>query len=85
MRRACGCELRTYILHSKWRSAQITATKYDICQAVIDKVSLDSDRVIEVHSIELELVEGASQEMEDRDWIRVLWPVRIELTFAGWI
>ena len=45
---------------------------------MIDKVSLDSDRVIKMHSIEFELVEGASQEMEDRDRIRVLWPVLFE-------
>jgi len=47
------------------------------------KVSLDAHRVVKVHSIELvELVEGASQEMEDRD--RMLWPVRIEFTVTGW-
>ena len=45
------------------------------------KFSLDADSVIKMHLIELELVEGASQEMEDRD--RVLWPVRIELAVTG--
>ena len=72
MHRARGCETRTYIAFKMGRSAQVTATKYDICQAMIDKVSLDSDRVIKMRSIELELAEGASQEMEDRDRIRVL-------------
>jgi len=49
---------------------------------VTGKISLDGDRVIKMHSIELvELVEGANQEMEDR--VRILWPVRIELTVTG--
>jgi len=74
MHRTRGCELHTHIAFKMVQSPKLQRLKYYRRQTVTDKVSLDADRIVKMRSIELvKLVEGATQEMEDRD--RILWPV----------